>query len=47
MENDITKNLKPIDIKDYSVTFYGGAGGFQNKCHVIITLYNMAVKEVL
>jgi hypothetical protein len=44
MENDITKNIKPIDIKDYSVTFYGGAGGFQNKCHVIITLYNMSVK---
>lgn len=38
--------VKTVDIGDFSVSFYGGPEGFQNKCRVIIALYDLTGKPI-
>ena len=40
MENDKKKDILTIDIGNFSVAYYGGKEGFQNKCRAIVSLYD-------
>lgn len=40
MDNDKKKDILTIDIGNFSVAYYGGKEGFQNKCRAIVSLYD-------
>ena len=40
MENDNNNDIITINIGNFSVAFYGGKEGFQNKCRAIVSLYD-------